>query len=92
MDTSGNDRTKIKKIVVQSDGPYEVQGGIPLVRKVQIVSEYASRSPGKKKKPFQQVNPTISAAVGSRTPNPFVMRPILKTFLTAQKPRTPPNR
>lgn len=40
MDTSGNDRTKIKKIVVQSDGPYEVQGGIPLVRKVQIVSEY----------------------------------------------------
>ena len=29
-----------KKIVVQKDGPYRVCGGIPLVRKVQVVSEY----------------------------------------------------
>jgi CDGSH-type Zn-finger protein len=28
-----------KKIVVQADGPYQVYGGIPLVRKTQIVSE-----------------------------------------------------
>ena len=30
----------IKKITIESDGPYEVQGSIPLVRKTQVVSEY----------------------------------------------------
>ncbi|MGC1378623.1 MAG: CDGSH iron-sulfur domain-containing protein [Anaerolineales bacterium] len=29
-----------KKIIVRPDGPYAVQGNIPLVRKTQIVSEY----------------------------------------------------
>jgi CDGSH-type Zn-finger protein len=29
-----------KKIVVHFDGPYEVRGGIPLVHKTQVVSEY----------------------------------------------------
>jgi CDGSH-type Zn-finger protein len=29
-----------KKIVVQFDGPYEVRGGIPLVHKTQVVSEF----------------------------------------------------
>jgi CDGSH-type Zn-finger protein len=29
-----------KKIIVQKNGPYLVTGGIPLVRKVQVVSEY----------------------------------------------------
>jgi CDGSH-type Zn-finger protein len=29
-----------KKIVVQENGPYRVQGGIPLVRKIQVVSEH----------------------------------------------------
>lgn len=29
-----------KKIVVQENGPYQVYGGIPLVRKRQVVSEY----------------------------------------------------
>lgn len=33
-------KTKTKKIVVQKDGPYVVYGGIPLVRKTQVVSEY----------------------------------------------------
>jgi CDGSH-type Zn-finger protein len=33
-------RKEEKKIVVQLDGPYVVQGEIPLVRKTQIVSEY----------------------------------------------------
>jgi CDGSH-type Zn-finger protein/uncharacterized Fe-S cluster protein YjdI len=28
-----------KKIVIESDGPYQVYGGIPLVRKTQVVSE-----------------------------------------------------
>ena len=29
-----------KKIVVTEDGPYVVYGSIPLVRKIQVVSEY----------------------------------------------------
>jgi len=32
--------TKPKKIDVTTNGPYKVQGNIPLVRKIQIVSEY----------------------------------------------------
>ncbi len=34
------DLNQIKKIVVTRDGPYVVHGGIPLVHKIQIVSEY----------------------------------------------------
>ena len=39
-DADKMDERKIKKIVVVENGPYLVQGGIPLVRKRQIVSEY----------------------------------------------------
>jgi CDGSH-type Zn-finger protein len=39
--TSSEDKVdNRKRIVVQADGPYEVYGDIPLVRKTQIVSEY----------------------------------------------------
>ena len=34
------DQSLFRKIVVTKDGPYAVQGGIPLVRKEQVVSEY----------------------------------------------------
>jgi CDGSH-type Zn-finger protein len=37
---SERDTNDIRKIIVKKDGPYVVIGGIPLVRKVQIVSEY----------------------------------------------------
>ena len=30
----------IKKIVIEENGPYRVEGDVPLVRKSQIVSEY----------------------------------------------------
>jgi CDGSH-type Zn-finger protein len=35
-----DERKDVKKIVVQPDGPYLVEGDIPLVRKTQVVSEY----------------------------------------------------
>lgn len=38
--TNDDNIGSIKKIVVQENGPYMVQGGIPLVRKTQVVSEY----------------------------------------------------
>jgi hypothetical protein len=34
---------KKKRIVVQPDGPYQVEGEIPLVRKTQVVSAYGER-------------------------------------------------
>lgn len=37
---SETESNALKKIVVQKDGPYIVYGGIPLVRKSQVVSEY----------------------------------------------------
>lgn len=40
MDNANNKPEKTKRIVVELDGPYRVEGGIPLVRKIQIVSEY----------------------------------------------------
>jgi len=35
-----DDHNDEKKIVIQPDGPYLVQGDVPLVRKIQVVSEY----------------------------------------------------
>ncbi len=40
MAAEDNNAKNAQKIVVQFDGPYRVEGGIPLVRKVQIVSEH----------------------------------------------------
>jgi CDGSH-type Zn-finger protein len=36
----GSDAGSDKRIVITEDGPYMAQGGIPLVRKTQVVSEY----------------------------------------------------
>jgi len=36
----GQDHRCDKKIVITEDGPYLVQGNVPLVRKIQVVSEY----------------------------------------------------
>lgn len=40
MDGKEKSTGKKKRIVVEPDGPYRVEGGIPLVNKVQVVSEY----------------------------------------------------
>ena len=40
MAAEDNNANSAQKIVVQFDGPYLVEGGIPLVRKVQVVSEH----------------------------------------------------
>ena len=40
MATNGNRDTEEKKIVIEYAGPYQVHGNIPLVRKIQIVSEH----------------------------------------------------
>ena len=40
LDADKNEERKIKKVIVAPNGPYLIQGGIPLVRKTQVVSEY----------------------------------------------------
>jgi CDGSH-type Zn-finger protein len=42
-----------KKITVQQDGQYMVEGGIPLVRKEQVVSEFGEPLTWKKGEPFE---------------------------------------
>jgi len=42
-----------KKILVQEDGPYTVQGDIPLVRKTQVVSEYGEPLTWKKEETIE---------------------------------------
>ncbi len=39
-DAEKNIGQKVKKITVVPNGPYLIEGGIPLVRKIQVVSEY----------------------------------------------------
>jgi CDGSH-type Zn-finger protein len=46
-------KDKNKKIVVTRDGPYVVRGGIPLVRKTQVVSEYGEPLTWKKEEDIQ---------------------------------------
>ena len=40
MSTSDEPIDRVQKIVIRPNASYKVLGGIPLVRKVQIVSEY----------------------------------------------------
>jgi CDGSH-type Zn-finger protein len=40
MDAQDKQNGKDMRIIIEADGPYQVEGGIPLVRKTQIVSEY----------------------------------------------------
>jgi CDGSH-type Zn-finger protein len=47
-------KKEVKKIIVQFDGPYRVEGGIPLVHKTQVVSEYGEPLAWKKDEDIPQ--------------------------------------
>jgi hypothetical protein len=64
-------RTTNAKITVKLGGPYLVEGGVPLVKKVQIVSEFGE--------------PMNSAAADIRRKNLFVTVHIARSILMAQK-------
>ena len=51
--TNDGDTNNGKKIVVQENGPYRVQGGIPLVRKAQVVSEHGEPLTWKKQQTIE---------------------------------------
>ena len=60
-----------KKIVVTEDGPYFVLGNIPLVRKVQIVSEYGEPLAWQKEADFEAAECYVLCRCGNSHEKPF---------------------
>jgi hypothetical protein len=65
-----------KKITVRSKGPYLLRGGIPLVRKPQVMSEKVSRYHGKRMVRSAPKKPTAYAGAESLNQSPSVTVPI----------------
>jgi CDGSH-type Zn-finger protein len=66
-DESQDDR----KIVVEYDGPYKVEGNIPLVRKTQVVSEYGEPLTWKKGETIETKSPYFLCRCGLTKKEPF---------------------
>jgi CDGSH-type Zn-finger protein len=60
-----------KKIVVTKDGPYLMQGRVPLVRKVQVVSEYGEPMAWRKCDTLQKDGPYVLCRCGQSEEKPF---------------------
>jgi CDGSH-type Zn-finger protein len=60
-----------QKIVVLDDGPYKVHGGVPLVRKTQVVSEYGEPLTWKKEEEIETADPYILCRCGHSRDKPF---------------------
>ncbi len=60
-----------QKIVIMDDGPYTVLGGIPLVRKTQVVSEYGEPLTWKKGEVIETADPYILCRCGHSRDKPF---------------------
>jgi len=65
------ENNSIKKIIIETDGPYEVQGDIPLVRKTQVVSEYGEPLTWKKEDTIQTDGTYFLCRCGHSTEKPF---------------------
>ncbi len=59
------------KIVVLADGPYKVQGDIPLVRKTQVISEYGEPLTWKKEETIETADPYVLCRCGHSHDKPF---------------------
>jgi CDGSH-type Zn-finger protein len=60
-----------KKIVVKKDGPYLVRGHVPLVRKIQVVSEYGEPLTWRKCEPFETGEAYALCRCGQSREKPF---------------------
>ena len=67
----GRDTSNGKKIVVRKNGPYIVQGDIPLVRKVQVVSEHGEPLTWKKGAAIETDEIYTLCRCGQSSPKPF---------------------
>jgi CDGSH-type Zn-finger protein len=61
----------VKKIVIQQDGPYMVQGAVPLVRKAQVVSEYGEPLTWKKEGDIEADEAYDLCRCGQSSKKPF---------------------
>ena len=69
--TNDGDASNGKKIVVQENGPYRVQGGIPLVRKTQVVSEHGEPLTWKKRQTIETHGTYDLCRCGHSSEKPF---------------------
>jgi len=69
--TNDGDAGNGKKIVVQENGPYRVQGGIPLVRKTQVVSEHGEPLTWKKQQTIETHGTYDLCRCGHSNEKPF---------------------
>jgi CDGSH-type Zn-finger protein len=60
-----------QKIIVLDDGPYKVQGGVPLVRKTQVVSEHGEPLTWKKEETIETADPYVLCRCGLSHDKPF---------------------
>ena len=61
----------VKRIVVEEDGPYQVYGDIPLVRKTQVVSEYGEPLTWKKEETLETSGTYELCRCGESTTRPL---------------------
>ncbi len=59
------------KIVIRRNGPYIIHGNIPLVRKIQIVSEYGEPLTWEKRETFETVETYTLCRCGNSRKKPF---------------------
>jgi CDGSH-type Zn-finger protein len=66
-----NGDNKTKSIKVQCDGPYEIEGDIPLVHKTQVVSEYGEPLTWKKGETIETTGSYLLCRCGHSKEKPF---------------------
>ncbi len=68
---NGSDTNSGKKIVVRPNGPFVAHGGVPLVRKIQIVSEYGEPLTWEKGETFDTREVYTLCRCGQSSKKPF---------------------
>jgi CDGSH-type Zn-finger protein len=69
--TNENPSTSPKKIIVKKNGPYLVKGGVPLLRKTQVVSEYGEPLTWQKVEDIPSTESYILCRCGASKKKPF---------------------
>lgn len=70
-ETENNSSIPSSKIVVRPNGPYRVEGDIPLVRKTQVVSEYGEPLTWEKVQTYETHHPYLLCRCGASKNKPF---------------------
>ncbi len=71
MSVENDNSNRAQKIVVEFDGPYRVEGGIPLVHKVQVVSEHGEPLTWQKEETISTEGTYLLCRCGESSELPF---------------------